>query len=150
MKTVTLYEAYDGRRFLREADCLEYEQQMQDAKAANEMLRNGATLMAALTRANQTRPSWDRNLILEDRAMLTRMTKDTGIVVELWQCRKTPDYKVCEIGHTGCLYLYGDAGGVLGAYGGWVSLTNFLRYAKDSLENYPAQNKGEMKWNGNQ
>ena len=147
MRTVTLYEAYDGSRFIREADCLEYERQMRDAEAANEMLRNGATLMAALTRANQTRPSWDRNLILEDRAMLTRMTKDTGIVVELWQCRKTPDYKVCEIGHTGCLYLYGDAGSGAysgwGAYGGWLSLKDFLRYAKDSLENYPAQNKGE-------
>ena len=149
MKTVTLYEAYDGRRFIREADCLEYEQQMQDAEAANEMLRNGATLMEVLIRANQKRPSWYRNLILEDRAMLTRMTKDTGIVVEHWQCRKTPDYKVCEIGHTGCLYLYGDAGSGAysgwGAYGGWLSLTDFLRYAKDSLENYPAQNKGEMK-----
>jgi hypothetical protein len=141
MKTVTLYESYDGRRFIREADCLEYEQQMQDAKAANEMLRSGATLMAVLTRANQKRPSWDRNLILEDRAMLTRMTKDTGIVVEHWQCRKTSGYKVCEIGHTGCLYLHGDAGA--GDYGGWLSMKDFLRYAKDSLENYPAQNKGE-------
>jgi hypothetical protein len=141
MKTVTLYEAYDGRRFIREADCLEYEQQLQDAKAASEMLRNGATLMAVLTRANQTRPWWDRNLTLEDRVMLIRMTKDTGIVVEHWQCRKTPDYKVSEIDHTGCLYLHGDAG--TGAYSGWVSLTDFLRYAKNSLKNYPAQSKGE-------
>jgi len=143
MKTVTLYEAYDGRRFIREADCLEYEQQLQDAKAANEMLRNGATLMAVLTRANQKRPWWDRNLTLEDRVMLIRMTKDTGIVVEHWQCRKTPDYKVSEIDHTGCLYLHGDAG--TGAYSGWVSLTDFLRYAKYSLVNYPEQNKGDMK-----
>ena len=142
MKTVTLYEAYDGSRFIKEADCLEYEQQMQDAKAANEMLRNGATLMAVLTRANQTRPSWDRNLIHEDIIMLMNMTKDTGVVVEHWQWfRKTPGYKVCEISHTGCLFLHGDAG--VGTYGGWLSLKDFLRCAKNSLENYPAQNKGE-------
>lgn len=145
MRTVTLYEAYDGRRFLREADCLEYEQQMQDAKAANEMLRNGATLMDALIRANQTRPSWGRNLIHEDIIMLMNMTKDTGVVVEHWQFRKTPDYKVREIGHTGYLSLHAYAGGVLGGDSGWVSLKDFLRYAKNSLENYPAQNKGEMK-----
>jgi hypothetical protein len=142
MKTVTLYEAYDGKRFIREADCLEYEQQMQDAKAANEMLANGATLMAVLTRANRKRPWWDRNLILEDRDMLIRMTKDTGITVEHWQCRKTPGYKVSEIGHTGCLYLHCEAGAISGAFGCWVSLPDFLRYAKGSLENYPAQNKG--------
>ena len=52
MKIVTMYEADDGERFCSEALCLEYEQQCADLAAANNMLDNGATLMAALTTAS--------------------------------------------------------------------------------------------------
>ena len=62
MKTVTMYEAEDGKQFRDQAQCLEYEQQLADLAAANDMLDNGATLMAALTRAHQTRPWWGSGL----------------------------------------------------------------------------------------
>lgn len=132
MKTVTMYEAEDGKQFRVEGQCLEYEQQREDAKAANEMLENGATLMAALTRANQTRPWWDSGLTLEDKVMLMKITKDTGFVVSHWQCSDKPGYKVCEIDSYGRMHLFGDAGCWSGPYGNWVDLRDLLRYARNT------------------
>lgn len=126
MKTVTMYEADDGKQFSSEAQCLEYEQQCEDARAASEMLQNGATLMAALTRANQTRPWWASGLTLEDKVFLMNATKETGIVVRHWQCSDTPCYKVRQIGNYGRVHLFGDWGG---PYGNWVHLLDLLRYA---------------------
>jgi hypothetical protein len=129
MKTVTMYEAEDGKQFRDEAQCLEYEQQCEDARAANDMLENGATLMAALTRANQTRPWWDSGLTLEDKVILMKTTKATGFVVRHWQCSEKPGYKVWQIDTYGRLYLFGDSGSWSGTYGNWVSLQDLLRYA---------------------
>ena len=86
MKTVTMYEAEDGKQFRAEAQCLEYEQQCADLAAANDMLYNGSTLMAALTRAHQTRPWWDSGLSAEDKVILTGITRDTSFAVRHWQC----------------------------------------------------------------
>lgn len=132
MKTVTMYEAEDGKQFRAEAQCLEYEQQCDDAKAANDMWQNGATLMAALTRANQTRSWWDSGLTLEDKVILMRTTKDTGFVVRHWQCSEKPGYKVREIDSYGRMHLFGDAGCWSGAYGNWVDLRDLLRYARQT------------------
>lgn len=128
MKTVTMYEAEDGKTFTSEAQCLEYEQQCDDARAANVMLNNGATLMAALTRASQTRPWWDDELTPEDRVILTSATKDTGFVVRHWQCSDKPCYTVHQIDCYGRLFLFGDAGSWRGPYGNWVDLQDLLRY----------------------
>lgn len=123
MKTVTMYEAEDGKLFRTEAACLEYEQQCRDPQSANEMLANGATLMAVLTRANQSRPWWDSGLKLEDKLILMKATKDTGFVVSHWQCREGPQYKVCRVNNDGHVLLHGDT------YGCFVSLSELLRYA---------------------
>ena len=131
MKTVTMYEADDGKQFRSEAQCLEHEQQCEDARAANDMLENGATLMAALTRANQTRPWWDSGLTLEDKVFLMRATKDTGFVVRHWQCSDKPGYKVRQIDNQGRIHLFGDVGAWSGWYGNWVSLQDLLRYAHE-------------------
>lgn len=129
MKTVTMHEAEDGKLFSTEALCLEYEQQCADLAAANDMLNNGATLMAALTRAHQTRPWWDACLSLEDKAILMKITKDTGFVVTHWQGSDKPGYKPCELNHDVLVHLWGDAGSWGGPYGGWVSLADLVRYA---------------------
>ena len=123
MKTVTMYEAEDGRRFRFEDACLEYEQQCRNTQAANDMLENGATLMAVLTRANQARPWWDCELKLEDKVILMKATKDTGFVVHHWQCSEKPEYKVCRVNNDGHVMLHGDT------YGCFVSLRELLRYA---------------------
>lgn len=136
MKTVTMYEAEDGRQFRAEAQCLEYEQQCADLAAANDMLYNGATLMAALTRAHQTRPWWDSGLSVEDKAILMKTTKDTGFAVSYWQCRDNPGYKPCRLDHNIRVLLWGDVGGWSGPYGDWVSLADLLRYARNTVREH--------------
>ena len=132
MKTFTMYEAKDGTQFQREDECLEYELQCDDLVAANDMLKNGATLMAALTRAHQTRQWWDSGMSLEDKVILMKTTKDTGFVVSHWQCSNKHAYKPCSLSHAGNVLLSGDAGGWSGPYGNWISLEELLRYARNT------------------
>ena len=106
MKAVMVYEAGDGTQFRSEDYCLEYEQQCTDLAAANSMLSNGATLTAALARAHQTRPWWDEGLTAEDKAVLMKVTKDTGFVVRHWQHLLSPAYKPYELNHKGQVYLW--------------------------------------------
>lgn len=129
MKIVKMYEADDGKQFRSEIECLTHERLCKDAKAANNMLWNGATLMAVLVQANQARPWWDSGLTLEDKALLIKATKDTGFVIHHWQCSYKPGYKVCQIDIFGRIQLFGDVGSRDGPYGDWVSLRDLLRYA---------------------
>jgi hypothetical protein len=133
MKTVTMYEAEDGKQFSTEAMCVEYEQSCADLSAANDMLENGATLMAALTRAHQTRGCWDSSLSLEDKVVLMNTTKDTGFVVSHWQCSDKPGYKPYRLNHNVQVKLWGDVGCWSGAYGDWVKLPDLLRYARNTV-----------------
>ena len=132
MKTVTMYEAEDGKRFRTEFLCLEHEQRCRDAQVANDMLEGGATLMAVLTRANQSRPWWDCELKLEDKLILMKATKDTGFVVRHWQCREEQQYKVCRVNNDGHVLLRGDT------YGCFVSLSELLRYAHQTAAQHDA------------
>jgi hypothetical protein len=136
MKTVTMSEADDGQQFGTEAQCLEYEQQCEDLAAANDMLDNGATLMAALIRAHQTRPWWDSGLSLEDKVILMKTTKDTGFVVSHWQCSDKPGYKPMRLDHQCRVKLWGDAGCWSGPYGNWVGLADLLRYARNTVREH--------------
>lgn len=133
METVTLYQAEDGQQFKDEDGCLKYEQQCIDLAEANGMFINGATLMAALNRANLTRPWWDETLSLEDKVMLTKITKDTGVVVRHWQCSDKPRYKPIRLDHNNRVQLWGEAESDIGPgeYGNGVSLAGLLRYARD-------------------
>jgi hypothetical protein len=137
MKTITMYEANDGKQFRSETECLEYEQWLEDLNAANEILHNGATLMATLIRANQTRPWWDEGLSVEDRVILMKTTKDTGFVISHWQCSDEPRYKPVLLNAEMKILLCGDAD--LNAtflskdsYSDLVSLKDLLRYARQS------------------
>ena len=134
MKIVPMYEAEDGKQFRDAPQCIEYEQQCSDLAAANDMMDNGATLMAALTRAHQTRPWWDQRLALADKAILMKTTKDTGFVVSHWQCINKPVYKPTRLDRAGRVQLFGDAGSWSGPYGNWVELTDLLLYARASAQ----------------
>lgn len=139
MQTVTMYEAKDGKPFRDEAPCLEYEQQCDDSAAATDMLANGATPMAALTRANQTRPCWDTGLSVEDKVILMNATKDTGFVIRHWQCSDKHRYKARCIDNCGRMLLFGDAeGGFRGGYGNWVTLQDLVHYAHQTAVKHAA------------
>lgn len=79
MKKLTIYETRDGTRFDNEAAAQRHGCLLDDIDAANEMLSNGATLMAALTRAYRTQPDWDDVLTAGDRPLLMNVTKDTAL-----------------------------------------------------------------------
>ena len=137
MKHVTMYEAEDGKQFRTESQCAEYEQQCEDLAVANDMLKNGSTLLSTLIRANRTRPWWDSGLTLDDKVMLMKITKGSGFVISHWQCSDKPVYKPYGLDHNSNVRLWGDTGSWGGSYGNWVGLTDLLRYARNTphLEN---------------
>ncbi len=136
-----MYEAEDGQQFRTEPQCLEYEQQCANTGAANDMLDNGATLMATLTRAHQPRPWWDSSVTAEDKAILMNTTKDTGFVVRHWQCSDKPSYKPFRLNHAGKVMLGGDPGIGSGAYAEWVGLNDLLRYDRKTADIAKADGK---------
>ena len=128
MKTITMFEAKDEKRFMSAAECLEYEQQCVDLDAANDMLKNGSTLMAAITRANPTRPWWDSLLTLEDKVILSKSTKYTRFVLYGNPCRT----RRLQVGVNGVVYviLYSDDNQETVQYGNLVKLSYLLSYAR--------------------
>jgi len=100
------YEADDGKQFRSEAQRAEYEQQCVDLAVANDMLDNGATLMAALTRANKS------------------------LAMPHWQCCPFPEYPIRRIGADGRVWV-GEYVGEPG-YGNFVGLKDLLRYASQT------------------
>ena len=130
MKTVTMHEAKDGQQFLREDQCLEYEQQCADLAVANDMLDNGATLMAALTRANKSRSWWDCSLTQQQRDLLAKLNRHTKLAIPHWQCCPSPEYPIRRIGADGRVWI-GECVGERG-YGKFVGLKDLLRYASQT------------------
>lgn len=63
--------------------------------------------------------------------ILEKVTKATKLVISYWQCRYTPGYQVQAMLPSGMLRVWGDAGSWSGPYGGDVSITDLVRYAKD-------------------
>lgn len=132
-ETVTVYVTSDGKHHRRESDAQEWAEWLNDLEAANEMFRNGATLLAAINRACQSTP-WKRLYDgAEQITILGKITKDTEFVIGHWQCRDTPGYKVCDLLPDDTLYVYGDAGSRSGPYGGRVPVSNLIRYYKGTF-----------------
>ena len=123
MKTIMIYESQDGRQFVTEEDCLEYEQHCINTEEANKMWWDGATLMEVLTRANKSKPGWDYMLSSKDRLILHKITKDTQFVVCSGQRNNPPMCKVERIYNNGHVGLQGNM------YGLYASLTDLLQYA---------------------
>jgi hypothetical protein len=137
---IDMWRAPDGRTFSTEQSCLEYEQQVADADAANAALEGGASLLAVLQLANRSRSWWRADDA--DAALLSSMTKDTALVVRHWQCSDKPGYKFCRVDYEGRIRLYGDAGSWSGSYGNWVSLEDFIRYARATPGVWPVATAG--------
>jgi hypothetical protein len=124
------YEADDGKQFRSEAQRAEYEQQCVDLAVANDMLDNGATLMAALTRANKSRPWWDCSLTRQERDLLAKLNRHTKLAMPHWQCCPFPEYPIRRIGADGRVWV-GEYVGEPG-YGNFVGLKDLLRYASQT------------------
>ena len=68
------------------------------------------------------------------KEVLRGFNKDVGLVIEHWQCKKTPGYKLCYINHRGEIFIHGDVGAWSGPYGSWVSARNLVRYILNTRE----------------
>jgi len=134
VKKVTMYKAESGKLFDNKAECLDYESKLEDAQAANKMFCNGATLRKALIRANRTRPWWDINLNEEQKELLSKITKNTGIAVPQWpKLEGRFLYKVTKIDSEGFVYLWSEVDGEQRPYGNWVVIGDLLRYARQTF-----------------
>jgi len=129
-----MYKAESGKLFDNRAECLDYENKLEDAEAATEMLHNGDTLREALIRANRTRPWWDINLNEEQKELLAKITKNTRIAVPQWpKLEGRFLYKVTKIDSEGFVYLWSEVDGEQRPYGNWVVIGDLLRYARQTF-----------------
>lgn len=129
-----MYKAENGKLFDNKAECLDYENKLEDAEAATEMLHNGDTLREALIRANRTRPWWDIKLTEEEKELLGKITKNTGINVPHWpKLEKSFPYNVTKIDPDGFVYLWSEVDGEQRPYGNWVVIGDLLRYARQTF-----------------
>lgn len=143
MNIVTKYVAYDGEEFLCEASCLRHEEDLDNLEEANTMLREGKNLFECLKKTfARWEYKWEDTLDNELKTFLQEVNKDSSFVVRHWQCSEKPGYKPCEIKLHGKVFLYGDAGSWSGCYGGDCTLTDLMRYAKNTpsmTHLFPAQ-----------
>lgn len=70
----------------------------------------------------------------KDADILAMITKDTGLTIEHWQCRREPGYSVLDVDAYGQWWVGGDAGSWSGGYGARVSTTDLIRYARDTAD----------------
>ena len=119
---VTRWKTSDGKEHTCCEWAYEWEVKIESAAKATEMLEAGHSVADCLR---------DMAYKLEIDQILEQVTKKTQLVISHWQCRDTPGYKVTRFLPGGGVIVYGDAGSLSGAYGGDVSISDLIRYAKD-------------------
>ena len=132
MKVVTKYEANDGELFNYEEDCLRHEKRLEATKKANEMIQQGVDLYDVFDVFYDGK--WDiyTDICDDAKEVFRGFNKDVELIIEHWQCKRTPGYKLCYIDHRGRIYIHGDVGSWSGSYGSWVSSRDLVRYILDT------------------
>lgn len=116
----TIYETTDGKHFSMVEAAEHHQDRINQAAQATAELRNGASLLHALTAAGMSFASG-----LDE---LSEITKDTELVISHWQCRDNPGYKPQWVNHDGRVFCFGYAGSWSGPYGGLVKLVDLVSY----------------------
>lgn len=122
IKTVTRWTTSDGKDHCSLSAAEYHAGQMDKAAKANSVLELGGSVADALRAAEWTYAS----AVPE---VLERVTKESKLVIEHWQCRDTPGYQVRYFTSERDLYVHGNAGCWSGSYGSRVSLADLARYA---------------------
>jgi hypothetical protein len=133
---ITVYKTRDCKRHDSELVASEWAQWLDDLDAANDMYANGATLLAALVRANQSRPWCDPYRGAEQTTTLARIRKDTKLRISHWQCCDEPAYTVNRLLGTGEV-MAGGVGGWSGYYGRPCTVEEIVRYAMETFKRHP-------------
>lgn len=122
IEEITKWKTSDGEEFYSLDSAQHHAQNMDAAAVANAALEDGASVAIALSIAGY---------VHELDPILSRVTKDTKLVIEYWQCRDTPGYQPRHfLPGLYEMYVGGDAGSWSGSYGGDVKLSDLVRYAK--------------------
>jgi hypothetical protein len=139
MKAITKYVADDGREFHSAQDCLDWEAHCARVAAGNEMLRKGHSLLDVLTRVNEVRPGWDSSLSAEDKTLLDKVTLQSKLTIEHWQCSKQPTYQPQRVdAESGKVHFWGQVANWVPPSGGLVSIADLLRYVRQTLKHCQA------------
>lgn len=122
IQTVTRWVTSDGKDHCSLSAAEYHAGQMDKAAKANAVLESGGSVADALRAAEWTYAS-------PVPEVLDRVTKESKLVIEHWQCRDTPGYQVCYFTSARDLYVHGNVGCWSGGYGSHVSLADLARYA---------------------
>lgn len=118
--TVTKWQTSDGTEHYSLESAQYFARQMDAARRANAVLDSGGSVADALRAGD-----WSGEI----PAVLERVTKETKLVVEHWQCCSGPGYQVLRVRNDWNLHVWGNAGSWSGSYGGKVSVADLARYA---------------------
>ena len=130
MEIVTRYRAGDGHEFSTEDACRKWERWIEDLEAANQMLRDGASLWDSLVRAH-VRCGWDwerEKARLRDKT--SAITRETPVEV-LGEGSGRGSWFVCSLEPDGTVRFGGE--GVLGWWSKDISLVELARESRVTI-----------------
>lgn len=136
IQTVTRWVTSDGKDHCSLSAAEYHAGQMDKAAKASAVLEAGGSVADALRAADWTYAS----AVPE---VLERVTKESKLVIEHWQCRDTPGYQVRYFTSARDLYVHGNAGCWSGGYGSRVSLADLARYAGHMSTDFSPNEKDE-------
>lgn len=118
---VHVFQTSDGERYTHLDSAISQETLLVEAAHATKMLVEGHSVGAILRTLGRD--------VLDP--VLDKVTKDSKLVIEYWQCRGNPGYQPVYFTPGMRLFTYGDAGSWSGSYGGIIQMADLIRYAKD-------------------
>ena len=121
VKEVTRFETTDGKSHFSRASAEIRQEDIEQAKWANERLEEGWSVAKILKALGRGIPD----------EILSQVTKDSKLVVRHWQCRDEPGYQPRYFEPGMCIYVYGNAGSWSGSYGNTMSIADLARHARE-------------------
>lgn len=121
VKEVTRFKTTDGKTHLSRASAEMRQEDIEQAKWANQRLVEGWSVARILNAVGRSVPD----------EILDQVTKDSKLVVSHWQCRDEPGYQPRYFEPGMNIYVHGDAGSWSGSYGSKMSIADLARYARD-------------------
>jgi hypothetical protein len=116
---VAMFRTTDGKDFNSRSSAEYHQKKIAIAEDANARLKRGESIAEILRANGKTVPD----------EILERVTKDSKLVIDHWQCRDTPGYQPQFFEPGLSIYVAGDAGSWSGSYGNTMSLLDLARYA---------------------
>jgi len=118
---VIRYRTSDGELFSHKPDARKHEKKILNLEIANEMLNEGKSIGEILRRLGHACID----------PLLDKVTKDSMMCIQHWQCSDEAMYKIQRFGIGMNVYLHGNASPWSVGYGDWISIETLVRYAEN-------------------